>query len=91
MAMALRTKDKETIIRVNEVIKIRIAGARVRMVNNINICKATAVSPGFSVMLRPRSIKLLGIVIPHLSASNIKIGSRQRFFPDYFNVTRSNR
>lgn len=65
VAIALRTKESETTMRVNDVIKMRIAGARVRIVNKINICRAAAISPGFSIKFKPNSV--MEMAAPHLS------------------------
>gem|GEM_PF-3009758 len=65
VAIALRIKDNETTIRVKEVIKMRIAGASVRTVNPIRICRAAVSSPGFSRMFRPSSEMMVAHHLPY--------------------------
>ena len=53
---ALRRRERTITILVNEVRRIRIAGARERTVKRRKICKTTATSPGLPVLSNPMFI-----------------------------------
>jgi hypothetical protein len=60
--MAVRKKWKTMIMRVKEVITIRIAGAKVRMVKRAIICNATATSRGEEASAAPNVTEGIGKV-----------------------------
>ena len=87
VAIALRINDSETTIRVNEVIKMRIAGASVKTVKAIRICSAAVSSPGFSRILKPNSELMvthhlplrLELVLLHLPVNSLSACQSFRF------------